>query len=596
MITNILNIQANEPFNFRKFTNPNDELSYLFDEWVEYYHLKYSICKALEPRSILEIGVRYGYSAITFLSASPQASYVGIDNNSSTFGGQVGSFEWAKKITAGYKAEFIIADTQQMDAFPGDFYDLIHVDGQQDGDGTYRDLELALKKGKWILVDGFFWSNQNMLSATYFLKKYQKQIQYSVTIPGYAGELLIKTTLQADQAEQSKTGSYTGLQDSYDATYYLSDCGGYDSFKRTGGRYLEDARLLAIYDLADPRQGKTILDIGCGRGELAYALSQSGAYVTGIDYSLEAIAIAKGTFCSSNKHSAPCNLVFVACDVLTQQFDDRFDTIILSDVVEHLEQSALDKLLAKIATLLKNDGMLLLHTAPNRHNLLREYNIKRKQAQQIGSYLPKNPRTFYEDLMHINEQTPAKLMKALKRHFPHAITWTTALPDTLGSLRDGFSREQLAHGTSIFAVASLESLNKDLLMALLSQERLDANDVAVVLTPLATDLNLTTGMQSEVPIRVCNTGTRRLASQLPYPVHVSYHWVDEEGKMTVFDGIRTDFRKPLSSGEERDMMLYVIAPVTKGTYCLQVTLVQEGCFWFESTCNNFPVMISATVA
>jgi hypothetical protein len=65
-------------FDFRQFAAPNDPLSHLFDDWVPYYRLKFAIAKVLQPQSILEIGVRYGYSAITFLQACPKASYFGL--------------------------------------------------------------------------------------------------------------------------------------------------------------------------------------------------------------------------------------------------------------------------------------------------------------------------------------------------------------------------------------------------------------------------------------------------------------------------------------------------------------------------------------
>src|SRR5438477_12888561 len=112
-------------FDFRKFANPADPLSRLFEEWVPYYRLKFCITKVLQPKSILEIGVRYGYSARTFLEASPSATFLGIDLDSERFGGQLGALEWARKITAEYDPEYLVADSQKMERFPGGIYDLI---------------------------------------------------------------------------------------------------------------------------------------------------------------------------------------------------------------------------------------------------------------------------------------------------------------------------------------------------------------------------------------------------------------------------------------------------------------------------------------
>src|SRR5205085_11072909 len=114
MIESILAAFSATDFDFRKFAAPGDPLSHLFEDWVPYYRLKFAIAKVLQPQSILEIGVRYGYSAITFLKACPAGSYFGIDLDVEAFGGCPGALDWARKITQGYDAKFLIADTQPM--------------------------------------------------------------------------------------------------------------------------------------------------------------------------------------------------------------------------------------------------------------------------------------------------------------------------------------------------------------------------------------------------------------------------------------------------------------------------------------------------
>ncbi|WP_421908309.1 methyltransferase domain-containing protein [Methanolacinia petrolearia] len=338
------------------------------------------------PNSILEIGVRYGYSAITFLKAAPNAVYLGIDNNTDTFGGSIGAMEWAKKITSNYNAEFIIGDSQLMNLFPGDHWDLIHIDAQQDEDGTYNDLELALQKATWILVDGYFWSTENMFASTHFLKKYGSFIEYAIIIPGYAGDLLIKVKNRPN----FKIQSYSELSGAYNHDYFEKDCGGYDTFKKTEGKRLEDQRLIAAYLLAEPMKGKRILDIGCGRGELCYALAKSGADVTGIDYSKDAIAIAKKTFEGVNISG---KLLFLCCDAIKFPWEGQYDEIIATDFVEHVEDSVLENILEKCADHLTYNGKLIIHTAPNLQYYQMYYTTMRQKAKEAGCYLPQNPRT-----------------------------------------------------------------------------------------------------------------------------------------------------------------------------------------------------------
>lgn len=598
MIHKILEIKEKESFDFRKFAYPYDELSYLFPEWVAYYRLKSAICKAIQPQSILETGVRYGYSAITFLEAAKDASYLGIDNDSTTFGGSTSAIEWARKITEGYKAEFLITDTQAMTSFPGDFYDFIHIDAQQDGDGngTFHDLEMALEKGRYILVDGYFWSKDNMLSATYFLEKYRKFIDYSIVIPGYAGELLIKTRAAAKHMfSSSREKRYDILERTYDASYYLSDCGGYDAFKRTGGRELEDARLLAVYYLANPQAGNNILDIGCGRGELSYAFSKSGAKVTGIDYSRDSIEIAQKLHREAEKEMPGIGLEFVQADFLAWNNEERFDRIVAADLVEHMEQASLERMFEKISAILKRGGLFVVHTSPNKLNYTYGYKKKREMAKQAGAYLPKNPRTYYEDLMHINEQTPATLRRTLGKYFPCVITWVTTLPDIAGSLIQSVTKSGLSNSTSIFAVASHTTIDKEELLSLTRQEKLDKQGLDAELFLREPELTMKKSDVQKLSVTVHNKSREKFASLPPYPVHIAYHWMNGKGEYEVFDGARTALKLPLSPGEKRDFDAVIYAPNKEGRYVLQISLVQEGTFWFEQILPAVPFEIMVNV-
>jgi hypothetical protein len=193
----ILELSRTAEYDFRLTAYPDDALRARFTEWVPYYKTKWAIARSLQPASILEIGVRYGYSAAAFLDGCPSARYLGIDLDSDEFGGAKGAIDWANRITADYSAEFIVADSQKMGSFPGGIYDLIHVDGQQDGDGSFHDLELAIHQGRFVLADGFFWNQQNFQAMSEFLFRYRGLIEYFLVIPGYAGELLIKPSLSA---------------------------------------------------------------------------------------------------------------------------------------------------------------------------------------------------------------------------------------------------------------------------------------------------------------------------------------------------------------------------------------------------------------
>jgi|GEM_PF-3539141 len=126
----------------------------------EQYQIKHDIALELNPKSILEIGVRAGYSAFAFLSACPTARYVGLDAENNKHGGQGGPWTpWAVEILKPYDARIEIGDTQKMTElarFGG--FELIHVDGDHTTAGCLHDLEMALEvllPGGAILVDDY---------------------------------------------------------------------------------------------------------------------------------------------------------------------------------------------------------------------------------------------------------------------------------------------------------------------------------------------------------------------------------------------------------------------------------------------------------
>lgn len=77
--------------------------------------------------------------------------------------------------------------------------------------------------------------------------------------------------------------------------------------------------------------GERVLDIGSGKGELAYDLVvRAGAVVVGIDNDRVHLGFARARF----RHE---RLRFEAGDVLERLPDGRFDVIVLSNVLEHVE-------------------------------------------------------------------------------------------------------------------------------------------------------------------------------------------------------------------------------------------------------------------
>jgi SAM-dependent methyltransferase len=79
------------------------------------------------------------------------------------------------------------------------------------------------------------------------------------------------------------------------------------------------------------REGETVLDVGCGKAELAYDLAERArAYVTGIDVNPDVLAFARSRFISER-------LELVDADARTWVPGRSFDVVVLSNVLEHID-------------------------------------------------------------------------------------------------------------------------------------------------------------------------------------------------------------------------------------------------------------------
>ena len=572
----ILDLASRSAYDFRLTAHPGDPLHYLFEEWVPYYRLKWAIARALQPRRILEIGVRFGYSAAAFLDACPDAVYLGIDNDSDTFGGQQGAIQWARQITRGARAEYMIADSQQLETFPGGCYDLVHIDGQQDGAGSIADLRKALKQAGRILVDGYFWSRDNFLHISEFLFRYRDLIESCAIIPGYAGELLI-TPRQAGPMPGRVVNS-SELKDTYTDSYYLRDCGGFDAYKRDKGVALSDQRFQSIIQLAEIAPVGRALDLGCGRGEIGVHLAAMGHKVLAVDYSESAINLARTAAEAAGVRS---RIGFHRGDVNQVRLSGLYDVAVASDLIEHLSPAELDCLYSRIAAHLAPEGLLVIHTFPNAWYYKYEHPRRLREARKLEAYVPLEPRSRYEELMHINEQSPRVLKRQLRAHFEHVLLWFAAhdLADPMENLRRPFSiGEQRAAG-DLFALASHSRIDASAVLDKVEMHPLTgAVDLTLEIVTIPAAIPPLARFQARVRLR--NRSGIHIKSRMPNPVRLSYHCYSEDRQTAIFDGRRTSL-SVLRPGSVAEVDMDLEAPGSVGRFLFRLTLVQESVRWFD---------------
>ena len=114
---------------------------------------------------------------------------------------------------------------------------------------------------------------------------------------------------------------------------FLTKCINRLAIEYDGGVHVKH-RLMKYHDFFVERisPGERVLDVGCGYGAVAYSVaSRAGAVVVGIDLRAENIVKARQLF----QHP---NLSFLQGDVLQGLPKDSFDVIMLSNILEHIEQ------------------------------------------------------------------------------------------------------------------------------------------------------------------------------------------------------------------------------------------------------------------
>jgi cyclopropane fatty-acyl-phospholipid synthase-like methyltransferase len=143
----------------------------------------------------------------------------------------------------------------------------------------------------------------------------------------------------------------------YDAEYFHNmrgTAGPGDS----GGSKLHENFLDLVRDL--PLERMCVLDVGCGRGELLCLLKSRGAReIFGIDFSPDAVEITRRALGGLEDN--------VRLGSITDRAllpEGRFDLIFLTDVVEHLDQDALERGLANTRAWLAPGGRIFIHTFP----------------------------------------------------------------------------------------------------------------------------------------------------------------------------------------------------------------------------------------
>lgn len=584
MIERILERARRSDFDFREHACPDDPARAEFDDQVERYRLQEAITAVLQPETVALLGCGYGYGAHAVSRARPEARLRGFD------GGDLGVSEalaWARHINGTQRARFEPGGPERLAELEEGVFDLVVVPARARGDDTWCEVEAAARFARWVVVERYFdpRCKGGFLAVNEFLHRFAADIDEVHLLPGRHAHLIFAPSPRLHRAPTEESfhadrRSSQELQAVYTEEYFLTDCGGYQSYRRHGGRILDDARLQAVATIASQRPRGRVLDLGCGRGELSYYLARRGYAVTALDYSADAIALAKRCFAGETELLE--RVEFVCGDALRAPLEGPYDLVVASDVIEHLMPDENAALYGRLAGLLGHDGLLVIHTYPNRWYYDREYPRRRTRVEGLGGYLSPQPRSRYELVVHPNEQDPDGVESQLRASFEHVLVWVGDPVHAGASLVEQWPPDRRDTAPDIFAVASPAPIDEAALAERLQTVPLAlAAHASVHLDGLSLPEATAAGSSFSVEVSLRNEGEHMLTSSGTHPVHLSYRWLAAHGECVEPEGERSKLVPPLPPGATESYRVAVRAPARTGDLTLRLTLVQEGVAWFD---------------
>jgi len=166
------------------------------------------------------------------------------------------------------------------------------------------------------------------------------------------------------------------MKEYYEKLYHDKKAYHWNHIKSRDAFYIQHTRI--ILDLVDEfGRGKTI-DIGCGDGYITSQIFKKFKEVVGEDISKEAIKIAK-------KKNPKMSLVAATCVNLPFS-DNSFDTVVASEIIEHVNYNDGKMLLKEARRILKPQGKLIIST-PNLSNPYMKFlQVTRKNIEHLKEY------------------------------------------------------------------------------------------------------------------------------------------------------------------------------------------------------------------
>ena len=186
-VDNILNYIDNDMFSMEKNDPVHDYI--LSNNCYEWY---YTIAKVLKPKSILEIGVRFGYSLVSMMKGAENSiEYVlGMDNDSYIHN--------STQLARGY-CELVkpnittidVVNSQKIQKLDRHF-DLVHIDGDHTYNGKIYDLNLIKNNCIYCIIDDYDFIDSVRKATDDFMLDNTSIIKNKLYIPSFRGTMILE--------------------------------------------------------------------------------------------------------------------------------------------------------------------------------------------------------------------------------------------------------------------------------------------------------------------------------------------------------------------------------------------------------------------
>lgn len=206
----------------------------------------------------------------------------------------------------------------------------------------------------------------------------------------------------------------TDVREIYSENYFLNQVDGFIEYGKFYGNYDQlYKRYQRNISLIDLKKEHKYLEYGCGRGEVCIFHAARGGVAIGVDFSEDAISLARAKTKELN----------IAVDFFVSSFseypvvENSFDRILASEFIEHISPSEGCEFFNLAYKALKPGGKLLIFTFPNTLQRKYGYPILRLAYSILGENLPKiqsDTISEHYKLYHLNEQNYFTLRNSAK--------------------------------------------------------------------------------------------------------------------------------------------------------------------------------------